>query len=62
MTNDPSTPSGGGWVGQIEMTCHCPDPFPFEIAYLAKFYFGYRFWHFLAKIIEFKQRGQGFVL
>ena len=31
-------------------------------AFMAMFFFYSRFWRFLAKIIEFKQRGQGFVL
>ena len=32
-----------------------------EIAFMAMFYFDSRFWRFLAKIIQFKQRSQGFV-
>ena len=33
-----------------------------KFAFMAMFYFDSRFWRFLAKVIEFKQRGQGFVL
>ena len=56
-TSDPPAPPGGEFGKPGVVSRHTLRCYLLKFAFMAMFYFCSKFWRFLAKIIEFKQRG-----